>query len=235
MKPKRHTRESSGTVTNLGVIFDWDGVVVDSSALHVQSWDQLSREEGKTLPKGLKIGSLGVKTEYVITHLAGWTRDPAEVARIALRKEDIFREMVAAGGLDPQPGVVHFMQGLRALNIPCAVGSSAPRQNIEVGMDALGIRELVQAVATGDDVEHGKPAPDIFLKAAERLGHEPEHCVVFEDAPAGVEAARAAGMFVVGVLSAYSKERLGNADHLIKTFEELTTSDLLSWFEVRRA
>ncbi len=218
-------------MTHLAAIFDWDGVVVDSSRLHVVSWEQLAREERRELPPVHQLGSLGLKTQAVITDLLGWTRDEAEVIRMTLRKEEIFREMARAGRLRPQPGVLDFLRGLNARGIPCAVGSSAPRLNIEAGMDALGAREFFRATVSGDDVTRGKPAPDIFLRAAERIGAEPGQCVVFEDAPAGVAAARAAGMRVVGVLTTHEAGRLADAQRHVPDFTSVTAGDFVGWFD----
>lgn len=214
----------------LAAIFDWDGVVVDSSRLHVLSWEQLAGEEGRGLPPMHHLGSLGLKTQAVITDLLDWTRDQAEVTRLTLRKEEIFREMARSGRLQAQAGVLDFLRGLGARGIPCAVGSSAPRLNIEAGMDALSAQGLFRATVSGDDVTRGKPAPDIFLCAAERIGAVPGRCVVFEDAPAGVAAARAAGMRVVGVLTTHDESQLKDAHRFVPGFEAVTADDFVGWF-----
>jgi HAD superfamily hydrolase (TIGR01509 family) len=216
---------------NLAAIFDWDGIVVDSSRLHVLTWGMLATELGRRLPEGLRIGSLGIRAEAVITDLLDWTQDPAEVRRLSFRKEELFRDIVRRDGIDAPPGVIRFLEHLRGLRVPCAVGSSAPRLNIEAGMDALGIRPLFAASVAGDEVARGKPAPDIFLRAAEQLGRAPSECVVFEDAPAGVEAAHAAGMRVVGVLTTNPRESLKQADRVVGSFEEIVEADPASWFD----
>ncbi|OQW95851.1 MAG: hypothetical protein BWK77_06770 [Verrucomicrobia bacterium A1] len=219
---------------DIGAIFDWDGVVVDSSRLHVPSWEALAKEEGHRLPGGLRIGSLGVKTEAVISDLLGWTTDPAAVRALTLRKEQLFRNLAAETGIEAQPGVLDFLRGLKHAGIVCAVGSSAPRLNVEAGMEALNAQGLFAAIASGDDVTRGKPAPDIFLKAAEQLGRRPEECAVFEDAPAGVEAARAAGMRVVALLSTHDPHVLHKADLMIQRFDELGVEEFVRWFEAGR-
>ena len=214
-----------------GAIFDWDGVVVDSSTLHALSWERMAEQRGDSLPAALRarIGSLGVKTEYVISDMLGWARDPQEVNRIALEKEAVYLRLVQAMGQPAQPGLRRLLEGLTERGIPCAVGSSALRRNIEECIDTLGFRPFFRAIVTGDEVLHGKPAPDIFLEAARRIGREPAECVVFEDAPAGIAAARAAGMRVIGLLSNNSADSLKHADRLIGTFEELAP-DPQNWF-----
>jgi HAD superfamily hydrolase (TIGR01509 family) len=221
-------------MSNLGAIFDWDGVVVDSSRLHVLSWDDLAREQGRTIPPEIPIGALGLKTEAVITDLLKWTDDHAEVSRLTLRKEELFRRRARRDGIGSQPGVLDFLRGLKERSIPCVVGSSAPRLNVEAGMSVLKTDGMFSAIVSGDDVTRGKPAPDIFLKAAERIGLPPEKCVVFEDAPAGVEAARAAGMRVVGLLTTHDHHILRRADLLIEDFNEITVQDFVTWAEASR-
>ena len=221
-------------MNSIGAIFDWDGVVVDSSRLHVLSWQKLAEEEGKSLPADLPIGSLGVKTEAVISDLLGWTRDPARVREITLHKEELFRRLAGEVGIESTPGVLDFLRALRRAGIACAVGSSAPRLNVEAGMEILDAQGLFAAIVSGDDVTRGKPAPDIFLKAAERLGRTPDECVVFEDAPAGVDAARAAGMRVIGVLTTHDPHQLQKADLLIENFNALSEADFKTWFEAGR-
>lgn len=213
------------------MIFDWDGVVVDSTPLHALSWQRMAEQRGTPLPEGLRIGSLGVKTEYVVRDLLGWAHDPREVARLTLEKEGLFRRLARELGLQPQPGLRRLLEGLAARNIPCAIGSSAPRQNIEGCLDAFSFRPFFQAIVTGDEVLHGKPAPDIFLEAARRIEREPNECVVFEDSPAGISAAQAAGMRVIALLTTNPAGALSKADRQIRAFDDLGESDPLGWFE----
>lgn len=221
-------------MSNLGAIFDWDGVVVDSSRLHVLSWQDLALEQGRNIPPDISLGALGLKTEAVLTDLLAWAQDPAEVTRLTLQKEELFRQRAIRDGIDSQPGVLVFLRGLNANAIPCVVGSSAPRLNVEAGMKALKADGLFSSIVSGDDVIHGKPAPDIFLTAADRMGKAPSECVVFEDAPAGIDAARAAGMRVVGLLSTHDPHKLQRADLLIESFNEITVQDFLTWAETGR-
>ncbi|MCX6998279.1 MAG: HAD-IA family hydrolase [Kiritimatiellaeota bacterium] len=209
-----------------GAIFDWDGVVVQSGAWHVASWAQLAAEEHRPAPDVPGLGGLGLKGEHVITELLRWTREPAEIQRLLLRKEDLFRDRIARGGLAAVPGVIAFLRALQTAGIPAAVGSSAPRRNIDVCAAALGLAGYFAAIVAAEDVRRGKPDPEVFLQAAARLGCAPRQCVVFEDAPAGVAAARAAGMICVGVLTTRSRAELPGVDRYIRSFDELTAAEV---------
>lgn len=211
---------------NIGAIFDWDGVVVDSARLHVESWRQLASEEGHPTPNVPGLGGLGLKNEVVIGKLLGWTQDPVEIKRLMHRKEILFRERLARGGIDTIPGVVNFLQQLKTAGIPAAVGSSAPRANVVACIESLGLHDLFVASVTAEDVSRGKPDPEVFLKCAAALGLPPSDCVVFEDAPAGVEAARAGGIKVIGVLSTRTLEQLPGAVRYIHSFAEISPATL---------
>ncbi len=121
-------------------IFDWDGVIVDSAAQHEESWERLAREAGCRLPEGHFKRGFGMRNEVIIPELLGWTRDAAEIRRLSLRKEALYRDVIATAGIAPLPGVVEWLRRLQAASIPCAVGSSTQRLNIECVLDRLGLR-----------------------------------------------------------------------------------------------
>jgi HAD superfamily hydrolase (TIGR01509 family) len=151
------------------------------------------------------------------------------VRRLTVEKEVIFRDLVRQDSIEPVPGAVEFVRELHRRNIPLGVGSSAPRENIEACLEALRLNGAFASVVSGGEVVRGKPAPDIFLNAARRLGMDPERCIVFEDAPAGVAAAQAAGMRVVGLLTAHSKSALDGATRHARDFTELSVEDIVAW------
>ena len=214
---------------NTGFIFDWDGVVVHSNDLHELTWFRLAEEAGRPRPTATNLGNCGMKTDAVITQLLKWDAPVEERGRLAFRKEELFRQLVADQGIASIQGVLDFLHELRRRRIPHAVGSSAPRLNIEAGVKALCLEHAFAAIIAGEDVTRGKPAPDIFLKAAAAMGLAPEQCVVFEDAPAGVAAAKAAGMRVVGILSTHEAAALSGADRLAKDFTEIDLDELMAW------
>ena len=205
----------------LAFVFDLDGVVVDSNSLHVDSWRAVAHNHGYPLADPEHIGKCGLRTTAVIRDLLQWPVTDAEAQRIGLEKEDFYRDWIRADGIRAISGVLDFIRQSRDLGIPCAVGSSAPRANVDLCLQALGLTQAFQAAVSGEDVERGKPAPDIFLAAAAALGVRPADCVVFEDAPAGIAAAHAAGMRVVALTTSHTRDELGVADRIVRDFTEL--------------
>jgi beta-phosphoglucomutase family hydrolase len=217
-------------MNNWAAIFDWDGVIIDSSRQHEQGWERLAQEEGRTLPPGFFRRSFGMKNERVIPELLGWTVSPGKIQRLSLRKEEIYRELLAQQGAQLLPGVKGWLERLRAANIPCAVGSSTPRLNIEAVIGKLGIGSYFVALVTAEDVTRGKPDPQVFLAAAGKLGALPERCVVFEDAHVGIAAARAAGMRVVALATTHPALDLAAADLVVDCMDQLDLYRLAAWF-----
>jgi HAD superfamily hydrolase (TIGR01509 family) len=216
---------------SLGVLFDWDGVIIDSSRQHEESWERLAAEGRLALPAGHFKAGFGKKNEWIIPELLRWTADPAEVRRLSLRKEEIYREIVVERGLNALPGVAEFLGRLRAAGVPCCIGSSTHRVNITTILGVLHFEGLFADMVTAEDVGHGKPDPEVFLRAAGKIGRAPGACVVFEDAFVGLEAARAGGMKAVGVATTHPAEALvGRCDRIVHRLDELDVADLLSLF-----
>lgn len=214
-------------------VFDWDGVVLDSSAAHERAWERLAAEAGRELFPGFFLRSFGMKNDRVIRELLGWTQDPEEIERLSLRKEELYRDEIRRRPVQPLPGVRAFLESLCRVGVPCGVGSSTPRANIDCVLDPLGLREFFRVIVTGEDVQRGKPDPEVFLRVAERLGVAPARCVVFEDAPVGIEAARRAGMKVVGVAGTHPAERLRDCDRVVRRLDELNVKELAGWLGER--
>ncbi len=209
-----------------GVIFDWDGVVIDSSAQHERSWELLAAEINKPLPAGHFAASFGKKNQEIIPALLQWSHDPVEIARLGDRKEELYRELVREQGVRVLPGARELLNALREAGIPRSVGSSTPRSNLDAIFASTGLGELFDAVACGDDVTNGKPAPDVFLLAAKKLGLAPADCIVIEDAHVGIAAARAAGMKVLAVATTHPLGELDAADAAVVSLEEITPDRL---------
>ena len=203
------------------VIFDWDGVVVDSSAHHERSWEVIASRRGLPLPADHFKRGFGKKNNVIIPDL-GWATAPAEVDALAREKEDIYRSLVREKGIDPLPGVRELLAALQAAGIPCAIGSSTERANLDCLLDLMDLRKFFRVIVSGDEVDRGKPDPSIFLLAAERLGIAAADCVVIEDALVGIEAARRAGMPVLAVGTTNPIEALGSADAAVADMTQVT-------------
>ena len=209
-----------------GVIFDWDGVIIDSSDLHKASWEQLAEHEGKELPPGYFKKGFGMRNETIIPEILQWTTDPREVQRLADLKEQCYRTVMIRQGISPLPGVRPLLKDLRDHDIKCAVGSSTPVLNITTALDLLGLRDAFDAIVAAEDVARGKPDPQVFLVAAQKIGISPSRCVVFEDALAGIDAGRRAGMKVVAVATTHQPDRLARADLVVHRLDEISVDDL---------
>lgn len=204
------------------VIFDWDGVVIDSSAQHERSWELLAEEISKPLPEGHFIKGFGKKNNVIIPEILNWSQDPAEIAALGERKEELYRELVRTSGVHILPGARELLSALIEAGIPRSVGSSTPRSNLDAIFAATGLGDLFDAVVCGDDVKNGKPAPDVFLLAASKLGLSPGDCLVIEDAHVGIQAARSAGMTVLAVATTNPLADLKYADAAVQSLTEVT-------------
>ncbi len=218
-------------MTTWAAIFDWDGVIIDSSRQHEASWERLAAEERRSLPAGHFKRSFGMKNEQIIPDLFGWTENPEQIRNMSLRKEALYREIIREQGIAPLPGIGVWLEALRAASVPCVIASSTHRENITCTLGFIGFEKCFAAIVSSEDVIHGKPAPDVFLLAAKKMNTMPSRCVVFEDAHVGIEAARRAGMKVVGVATTHSSETLVAADRIVRRLDELSVEELARWFD----
>lgn len=210
-----------------GIIFDWDGVVVDSSEAHERSWDLLAAAEGLKLPAGHFRKGFGMKNERIIPEILNWTTDSGEISRLGARKEELYRSVLRETGIRALPGVEVFLTRIEGAGIPFAVGSSTSRENIDTILDILGWRDRFRSIVSASDVQRGKPDPEVFLKAASLIARPAESCIVFEDAFVGLVAARAAKMRCIGVATTHSPEKLAVlSDRVVDTLDEVTLADI---------
>jgi len=191
---------------DFGVVFDLDGVLIDSHDQHERSWFLLADEIGKPLSPEQFKASFGMRNETCIPGVFGWTRadDRESIAAWGDRKEELYRELLAKDAMEPLPGVLDLVRALDEGGVPFSLGSSTSRKNIEVCFAATGLDRYFGSRYSGaEDVSRGKPAPDVFLEAARKIDLPPRRCVVIEDAHVGVEAALAAGMAAVAVTTTH--------------------------------
>ena len=211
-------------------VFDWDGVILDSSRHHEESWERLARETGKSLPADHFRKGFGRRNIEIMRDMLGWSRDLGEIEQLSRRKEELYRQVVEERGIDALPGVRPWLTRLAEAGIPCGIGSSTEQQNVLLGLGKLGLEPFFRVAVTAEHVPRGKPAPDVFLEVARRLGVESSRCVVFEDAPSGVEAGRAAGMRVVGVTTTHPGGHLEGVVREVGRLDELTVAEVQGWF-----
>ena len=213
----------------LAAIFDMDGVLIDSQEAHYQSWLAVADQTGRTMTREEFVHTFGHTSRQVIAEV--WPErgfSPEQVAAIDRQKEEAFRRILAQN-FPAMPGARALLEALAAEGFALAVGSSGPPENVALTIEQLGIGPLLGAVVTGTDVTHGKPDPEVFRKAGEKLGVPPSRCVVIEDAPDGVKAGRAAGMAVVGMTSSgRPRELLSQANLIVDSLQELSPARLRS-------
>jgi HAD superfamily hydrolase (TIGR01509 family) len=192
-------------------VFDMDGVLVNNSRFHREAWRRLAQEEGFVLtdPEFWRL-TIGRPVEEAVPRVLGRPVRPAEAARLARRKTALYHEL-ADGHAPPVPGVVEFVRALAASGVPRALATSAVADSAARILDGLGLAAVFPVRVTAGQVRRGKPDPEVYLTAAARLGAPPAACVVFEDAVVGVEAARRAGMSVVGLTTAHAEAELRGA------------------------
>jgi beta-phosphoglucomutase len=192
------------------VIWDVDGVLLDSAEQHRQAWHALAAKEGVLFTDADFWSTFGMRNADIIPRFYGPDVTPERVQALADHKEAMYRELLRAQAV-ALPGARELVMALHAAGYRQAIGSSAPMQNLRVVIDLLGLGPYVEAVVSGEQVARGKPAPDIFLAAAVELDVPPARCVVVEDAPAGVAAAHAGGMRCLAVRRAGQQDPPGLA------------------------
>lgn len=181
------------------VIFDVDGVLVDSYDAHLRSWQLAAAEIGRAYTERDFAAGFG-RTSREIVRMSFGIDDEQRIRAIDDRKEALYREIVG-NDFPAMDGAVELIDALKSDGFAIAMGSSGPPENLELALDRLRRRDAFGAVVSGRDVKRGKPDPEVFVLAAKRLGVPPDRCVVIEDAPAGIQAAQAGGMACVALLS----------------------------------
>lgn len=212
-----------------GLIFDMDGVLVDSMPAHARAFAILCERFGGAQDWNGDVGQFaGRGPEDVYKILLPKQMGELGVDALNDEKERIYREIYAPE-VELIPALAEFLDGVKEHGIKCSVGSSGSFENVDMVWKACDLERWFEARVCANDVTHCKPSPEIFLTAAERLGLQPEECIVVEDAISGVEAAKAAGMKVVTLTTTLSRERLeeAGADLVIDSFAEINY-DVLS-------
>lgn len=215
----------------LGLIFDVDGVLVDSYGAHFKSWQIAAAEFGLTITEDEFCQNFGRKSHETIAERWGDRLSPEQISHFEHRKEAAYRDVIRDDfpGMD---GARELIDAWHATGNLLAVASSGPPENVALVLEKLDRRSSFQAVITGDDVTRGKPDPQVFLLAAGGLRLPAKRCAVVEDAPAGIAAATAAGMLAIGLVSTgHTWESLAAADQRVASLRDLTTFNILEWLQ----
>lgn len=203
-----------------GIIWDLDGVILDSADLHWLSWRELAHETHIVFTEDDFRRTFGKRNSDIIPRYWHFI-DSDEIQTLADRKESLYREMLTTRAR-ALPGAIELVQAAHAAGWKQALGSSAPMENIQLVLDLLDLRSLLDAFVSGEDEPEGKPAPDIFWAAARSIDISPVNCVVIEDAVAGVVAARAAGMRCIAVTNGQYNRELSIADLVVAHLTEVS-------------
>ena len=176
-----------------------DGTLIDSAEFHWQAWRDTMAREGLSLTHQEFLATFGQRNDTILKQWLGEKATPELIQRVGDAKEAAYRQHVRKQGIQPLPGVADWVQRLHLQGWLQAIASAAPRANIETILEVLSAAHSFEAIVSAEDVHRGKPDPEVYLLAAERLGVAPSRCIVVEDAVAGIEGARAAGMRSIGV------------------------------------
>jgi beta-phosphoglucomutase len=200
------------------VLWDMDGTLIDSEEFHWISWRDTMAREGIAITHEQFLSSFGLRNDSILPRWLGDAATPERMERIANAKEELYRQRIRRDGISALPGVADWLRRLHDQGWRQAIASAAPRANVDAVLEALSATRIFQAIVSAEDVHRGKPDPEVFLTAAARVGASPDKCIVVEDAVAGVQGARSAGMRSIGI--SHNGEHLP-ADVVVLSLAEL--------------
>ena len=211
----------------IALIFDMDGVIVDSNPMHRESWVAFNRRYGLATTEEMHQRMYGRRNDQIVRDFYGDGITVEEVDARGRAKERLYREMIAGRTEEMLvPGLRAFLE--RHRDLPMGVGSNAEPENVAYVLDEAGLRRYFRAVVDGHQVHNPKPHPEVYLRVAELLETEPANCIVFEDSHSGAAAAVAAGMRVVGLCTTFV-----NLPGAVLTIDNFLSGDLESWLQAQ--
>lgn len=206
------------------VIFDMDGTMIDNTPFHREAWLEFCRRHNISLTEEEYMQKIsGSNNRAILNNLFGRELDQKEFEEFEQEKESLYRELYKPN-LKEVPGFKLLLNDLFQKGLRIGVATTSPKENRIMAIETLNIKNFFTFIAGPEHISQGKPHPEIYLLAAEKLGVEPDKCLVFEDTPSGVASAKGAGMTVIGVLTGHNREELNLADDYIKDFTEIETS-----------
>ncbi|MFX1321081.1 MAG: HAD family hydrolase [Promethearchaeota archaeon] len=215
-----------------GVIFDVDGVLADTGPIHFKSWVKMANEIGKKFTKKFFDLTFGQQSVPITRKLVGSKVEQRLVEKLADLKEQYYREMVK-DKLEPIPGVLKLIKELKEKGIKLAVGSSGPPENVELLLSVLNLKHYFDVIITAAEVKKSKPEPDVFLMAAQKLKLNPKNCIVIEDAPVGIEAARRAGIPVIALRTTHCNVDLLAANLIVNDLRSVNFDDIIKLLNIK--
>jgi HAD superfamily hydrolase (TIGR01509 family) len=217
-------------------IFDHDGVLVDSFAHHEQAWFELERRTSLGFTPEFVHQTFGMTNPSIFRKLRGESITEDEIVRYSDLKEECYRD-VARGQIRLLPGMRELLDNLTARGVKLAIGSSGPLANLELSVSDCGLLGRFETIVSLEDITRGKPDPQVFLIAAARVGVAPARSVVFEDATVGIQGAKAAGMYAVGLTTTHPAAPLAEAgaDEVVETLAGYDVDRLIARLRSRIA
>ena len=215
------------------VIFDMDGVLADTGPFHYESWVKMANEIGKTFKKSFFEATFGQQSVPITRELVGINVDQNLVEKWAQLKEQYYREMVK-DKIEPLPGVIDLIKNLKSMNFKLAVGSSGPPDNVKLLLSSLKIELFFDTIITAEEIQNGKPSPDVFLLAAQNINVKPQNCLVIEDAPVGVEAANRANMKCIALTTTHDIDELRSADMIVKDLSFVNVNSIINLLNIKK-
>jgi beta-phosphoglucomutase family hydrolase len=209
------------------ILWDMDGVIVDSGSLHFAAWQETFARRGVELSKQDFDRLFGSRNDFIIRSVMGQELPENDVQAMVQEKEESFRQK-ASGNIKPFPGVVRLLNAIKKGNFKLGLVSSAPKENIDLVLRKLNLEGLFDCIVCGQEVPDSKPSPEIYLLAAQKLGATPGDCLVIEDSPLGVKAAKSAGMKCLAVTNTHPQQELKEADKVVDSLDKVDLITLLT-------
>lgn len=210
-----------------GVIFDNDGVLVDTEHFSIEAYRRAIEEQGVKLCDEDNDRNCGLTDADIIRNMKEMYGADLDLDLFSRRKIELYEQLAGSGEIRVFPGARELVKALQAENVPYAVASSGSRSKIAFNLEHAGVADLFPVIVSGEDFRRGKPDPEIVIKSAEKLGFAPESCVVIEDSINGLKAARAAGAVAIGITNTFPAEKLQpHADQIVKSLVELSPARL---------
>jgi len=210
-----------------GIIFDMDGVLTDNKEQDFTAWKRVFADFGLDLNMDGYKSFTGMKGEEIVKKYIKLDADDKEATSLTRRKEEYFIEEIKKTKIEPMKGVVRLLNDLKKNNIKMGIGTAAMEFKAYAILEELGIKDFFEVLVSAEKVKKGKPDPETYLKVAEYLKLKPEECIVIEDAPNGIEAAKNGGIKCIAITSTHKESELQLADKIIDSFDELKLSELI--------